>query len=197
MFLLSPLDWALIETWKDTGVPLIAVLKGIDRTFEKWQKRRHRTRLVNSLAYCAQEVLDAAREESGESSPRRAAAAPAFAPGELADYLRRNAAQIRAAGDAEVNRETAESLERLAAQEHGDLEALEQRLTVIEERLLAAATKSSTEERLLTYHQDMNRQLAPYRRKMTAEQIVLLERQYLRNRILEAAGLPRLSLFYL
>ncbi len=196
MFLLSPLDWALIETWKDSGVPLIAVLKGIDRTFEKWNQRRHRMRLVNSLAYCAQEVLEAAREESGEP-PSRAAAAPAFTPGELADYLRRNAAQIRAAAGSGVNRETAASLDELAAQEHRDLESLEQRLTVLEERLLAAATQASTEEQLLTYHQDMNRQLAPYRRKMTADQIVLLERQYLRNRILEAAGLPRLSLFYL
>ncbi len=28
--LLSTLDWALIETWKDAGIPLEAVLRGID-----------------------------------------------------------------------------------------------------------------------------------------------------------------------
>jgi hypothetical protein len=32
---------------------------------------------------------------------------------------------------------------------------------------------------------------------MTADQIAMLERQYLDRRIQESAGLPRLSLFYL
>ena len=75
MFLFSPLDWAIIETWKDAGVPLEAVLKGIDRAFEKWHARKVKTRAVNSLAYCAQEVLTAAREmqtPAAETSRARA-----------------------------------------------------------------------------------------------------------------------------
>ncbi len=197
MFLLSPVDWALIETWKDSGVPLEAVLKGIDRAFEKWHARRNKTRLVNALAYCTQEVLTAAREAPGETPRQARDSAPIFTPEELSAYLRSNAEHIRQAGDSHVFRQSAESLEQLAAKEQPDLEALEQRLTVLEERLLAAATETCSEEQLLQYRQDMNRQLAPYRRKMTAPQISLLEKQYLRNRILEAARLPRLSLFYL
>src|SRR5438552_19159809 len=57
LFLLSPLDWALIESWKNSGVPLEAVLRGIDEAFEKWRARRTRTQMVNSLAFCAQAVL--------------------------------------------------------------------------------------------------------------------------------------------
>ncbi|HYM10118.1 MAG TPA: hypothetical protein VEU62_05285 [Bryobacterales bacterium] len=201
LFLLSPLDWALIEAWKESGVPLEAALKGIDRTFEKWHARKHKIKQVNSLAYCAQEVLTAARESEGGAEAR--SAAPAFAPAELADYLRRNAAQLRQAAraappeSARVCEETAQTLEQLAAQDHPDLEALEQRLTVLEERLRAAATQARSEEELLQHRREMDRQLAPYRRKMTADQLVMLEKQYLDRRLLEAAGLPRLSLFFL
>ena len=59
--LLSTLDWALIETWKDAGIPLEGVLRGIDGAFERYEKRPSK-RKVNSLAYCAQEVLAAAEE---------------------------------------------------------------------------------------------------------------------------------------
>src|SRR5690348_16786700 len=62
ILLLSTLDWALIETWKDAGIPLAAVLRGIDAAFEKYEKRPTKSRKVNSLAYCAQEVLTAAEE---------------------------------------------------------------------------------------------------------------------------------------
>src|SRR5271163_1132254 len=58
LFLVSPLDWALIETWKNAGVPLEAALRGIDAAFEKWRAKppRARTQKINSLAFCAQEA---------------------------------------------------------------------------------------------------------------------------------------------
>ncbi len=175
-------------------MPLEAVLKGIERTFEKWRSKKTRTRLVNSLAFCAQEVLAAARE-SDEPAPD-SQGKPAFAPGEVAQYLRRNAATLRKR-DAPICQETAAALERLAAEDPTDLEALEQRLTVLEERLIAAAVEASTEDQLLEHRQTMDRQLAPYRRKMTADQLSMLEKQYLQRQVLEKAALPRLSLFYL
>ena len=61
--LLSTLDWALIDSWKEAQIPLDAVLKGIDRAFEKYDARRHKMRKVNSLAYCQQAVLEAAQEQ--------------------------------------------------------------------------------------------------------------------------------------
>ena len=192
----------MIETWKESGVPLEAVCKGIDRTFEKWHAGKHKTRMVNSLAYCSQEVLSAARESNNEAPPARVAT-PVFAADELAAYLRRNADQLRVAAvgapmeQARVYRETADSLLRLVSQAHSDLEALEQRLTVMEERVIAAATEACTEEQLLDHRQRLTRQLAPYRRKMTAEQLAMVEKQYFQRQVLEAAGLPRLSLFYL
>ena len=62
LLLLSTLDWALIETWKEAGIPLQAVLRGIDAAFEHYDGKPSRTRKVNSLAFCSQEVLAAAEE---------------------------------------------------------------------------------------------------------------------------------------
>jgi hypothetical protein len=205
MFLFSPLDWAIIETWKEAGVPLEAVLKGIDRAFEKWHAKKTKARRVNSLAYCAQEVLSAAREmqHPAEQQKSRQSESP-FADAELADGLGRNAALLRQAAGAAAQAtysQVADSLEQLAtaagAGELGDLESLEQRLTVLEEKMIAAALQAASEDELVEARSEMQRQLAPYRRKMSAEQLALLEKQYLQRRILEAAGLPRLSLFYL
>ena len=53
LFLMSPLDWALVETWKNAGVPLEAVLRGIDVAFEKSRTGKSRSQMVNSVAYCA------------------------------------------------------------------------------------------------------------------------------------------------
>src|SRR5579863_9640297 len=62
LFLMSPLDWALVESWKNAGVPLAAVLRGIDAAFEKWRAKKTKTQAVNSLAYCAQAIATAAEE---------------------------------------------------------------------------------------------------------------------------------------
>ncbi len=89
LFMLSPLDWALIENWKNAGIPLEAVLKGVDDAFEKWHSRKVKRRQVNSIAYCAQAVLEAAKRTSSRSTVT--ADAP-FADEELRAYLTKTAA---------------------------------------------------------------------------------------------------------
>ena len=196
LFLLSPLDWALIETWKNVGVPLEAVLRGIDSAFEKWRARKVKTQMVNSLAFCAQSVLTEAQVMAGTAPARnRGEAAPPFPLEELRTYLKSNAGALPP-GFAEI----AAALERLAGeveQHYSDLEGLEQRLTVLEEKMIAIARAGQTEEQLLEARQELEKQLRPYRGKMTAEQLAMLEKQYLERNLLEKAGLPRLSLFYM
>ncbi|HYH85374.1 MAG TPA: hypothetical protein VEX60_07820 [Pyrinomonadaceae bacterium] len=53
--LLSPMDWALIESWKEMGVPLHVALRGIERAFDS-HASRPRKRSVKSLMYCQEEV---------------------------------------------------------------------------------------------------------------------------------------------
>jgi hypothetical protein len=97
--------------------------------------------------------------------------------------------------------ETAKRLDEIATELDSpaalDLEDFERRLTVLEEKLLPALQSGASEETLLNIRREMDRQLAPYRRKMTAEQLAQLERQYTQKRLLESFGVPRLSLFYL
>jgi hypothetical protein len=196
LFLLSPLDWALLESWKNAGVPLEAVLRGIDVAFEKWRGRKVKTQMVNSLAFCAQAVLTEAQAIADTGQPRaRKEAAPPFGLDELRAYLEGNAAALPA-----EYAETAASLRKLAGeagQHYQDLESLEQRLTVMEERMLALARSRQTEDQMLAARQELDRQLRPYRGKMTADQLSMLEKQYLERHLLEKSGLPRLSLFYM
>jgi hypothetical protein len=195
LFLLSPLDWALIESWKNSGVPLEAVLRGIDAAFEKWHARPTRARFqkVNSVAYCAQAVAEEAQSLAAGTRVKREAPPP-FSLEDVRAHVQRNAAALRAAGQDDL----AESLERLDLEElYRDLEQLEQRLTAIEEKMIARARSAASEEALFEARRSLDQELKPYRGKMSAEQLATLERQFLDRKVLEGAGLPRLSLFYL
>ena len=199
LFLMSPLDWALVEAWKNAGVPLTAVLRGIDLAFEKWRAKKNRVQAVNSVAYCAQAVLTEAQIMAGVAQPAaagKASAAP-FSLEELQNYLRSNAEQIRARVGFE---DIAGAVDRLVAEVDGlyqDLEELERRLTALEDKMIAIARTRQTDEDLLRARRELDQQLRPYRGKMTAEQLTMLEKQYLERQLLESGGLPRLSLFYL
>lgn len=206
--LLSTLDWALIETWKDAGIPLAAVLRGIDDAFER-RARRPSPRKVNSLAYCAQAVMTAA-EEMKEAAVGVAPPGPAKEsgpqPAEIAAYLQRNAAQLEQAKLPDVaqgiGRDAARTLRDLASalQESAarpPLEDLERRLTAMEEKLLAALVAASPDEELVRVRAEADHDIAPYRRKLSAAHIGQLHRQYVHKRLMERHALPRLSLFYM
>lgn len=200
LFLLSPLDWALIENWKSSGVPLEAVLRGIDEAFEKWRSRKSKVRRVNSLAYCAQAVLESAQRLSGAGAARaRQAAEAPFQVNEIQEFLNRAAAAL-SNKENEIYHAIAGTLQSLAAEAQGklaNLEDLERHLTALEEKMIAAARSRAPDELLVELRRDLDTELAPYRGKMSADQISMLERRYLDTRLLEKAGLPRLSLFYL
>jgi hypothetical protein len=196
LFLLSPLDWALIEAWKNGGIPLEAVLRGIDAAFEKWRKRpaQARIHMVNSLAYCAQAITAEAQAMiNAAPSTKKEGSAP-FPLEDVRAFLARNAEALRKAGHEEV----ASSLESLDLDAlYSDLEQLEQRLTAIEEKMIARLRASASEEQLFEARRELDRELKPYRSKMTADQLAMLEKKFLERRLLESAALPRLSLFYL
>jgi hypothetical protein len=197
LFILSPLDWALIESWKQAGVPLEAVLKGIDEAFTQWRSRKSK-RLVNSVAYCAQAVMEAAKRAPLSGTSTSPASAP-FSAEELCAYLESAASALLQNGQP-VLQEIGYSLQQIASESEqhlGNLEALEQKLTTLEEKVIAVLRASLNDEDLLARRQSLERELKPYRGKMTAGQLALLERRYLDSALLDGAKLPRLSLFYL
>jgi hypothetical protein len=223
--LVSPLDWAIMETWQKAGIPLDAALKGIDRAFESYQRSRRGGlgKPLKSLAYCTDAVLEAAeeqREAAAGSGPNSAGAARAtrtapkemFSREEIKAYFTRNVNRVRAVADqvavsqagAEFGtrlREIATSLESsvvlLDTPGSLDLEDLERRLTILDDKQQALMASHISEERMLQLRREMDGQLAAYRKKMKAEQLALVEKQYIQKRLLEEFGLPRLSLFYL
>jgi hypothetical protein len=212
--LVSPLDWAIMETWQKAGVPLEAVFKGIDSAFESYgRSRRGAGKPLKSLAYCTDAVLDAA-EESNEAAagraPTNSAARPSpFERDELRQYFERNSEMLRVAGNTH-----AEKLELVTLWEEAlrvlqtcatlvdspgplDVEDLERRLTLLDERIHAGMLLHAKEELLLRLRREMDGALSAYRRKMKAGQLALVEKQFLQKRLLEEFRVPRLSLFYL
>jgi hypothetical protein len=207
LLILSPLDWALMEIWKDAGIPLEAVLRGIDATFDKWDRRPRKTRKINGLAFCAQEVMASTEEmkEAEVGAPSTEKRDAGLDQSAVAEYLKRNADhldEVPFPGPAQsLARETAATLRTLAASladsKAVQMEDLERRLTVAEERLLAALLAATSDEALYQVRAEADRDLAPYRRKMTAPQIEQLHKQYVHKRLLEQYHAPRLSLFYM
>jgi hypothetical protein len=212
--LVSPLDWAIMETWQRAGVPLEAALKGIDRAFESYgRSRRGAGKPLKSLAYCTDAVLQVAEEgleaATGSAPKNGREAKEIFPREELKAYLAKNAALVAAAAEKhavhppEMTARFAEIAESVKASSllvdspvKVDLEDLERRLTVLDDKISALLMTHATEELMLRIRREVDGQLSAYRRKMKAEQLALVEKKYTQKRLLEEFGLPRLSLYY-
>ncbi len=204
----SPVDWCLMETWKEAGIPLEAVLRGIDAAFDKYDRRAKKTRKVNSLAYCQQEVLSAVEDlKEAAIGSTRDPSATSIPNADIARYFERSAQQLAAckhpaAALLAMTSEQAATLRELAAklqasETPADLEDLERRMTIMEEKLFAALWSHASDDELMDARAQAERELAPYRGKMSGPQIEQLLRQYGNKQLLERHNLPRLSLFYL
>jgi len=198
LFLLSPLDWALIESWKNSGVPLEAVLRGIDAAFDKWRTKRSRTQMVNSLAFCAQAILTETQRlaDAGTATTESRPSAEPFPKDDIRRYVEGNATAIRTTELIDFT-PIANSLESIAKDIPTDLEALEQHLSALEQKLIALARVRQSDEQVLASRRELDNYLRPYRGKMTTAQLSMLETQFLDRAVLEAFKLPRLSLFHL
>jgi len=217
ILLLSTVDWALIETWREAGISLAAVLRGIDAAFDKHDAKqaRRRQRKVNGLAWCAQAVM-IADEEMRESSVGMAAdiekdAAPESAKEPsgfeqervalhlvaCAEALRR-AAQTVSCGD--ICEQMAARLDTLSAEVRASLpklEDLDRTLLVMDEKLFATVLAAEPEADLVKLKEQAARELSPYRSRMQALQIRQIEQQFLHKKMIDKYRLPRLSLFYM
>jgi len=215
----SPLDWEQILIWKKAGIPLEAVLRGIDSAFDKYEERKSkRHEKINSILWCAQAVLTAAEDMKeaavgaapGQPESSQSRTGQGFEQPTIAAFLRRNADLLEAAtlphaagiSVHAVAEESAAKLRKLAQETENTvvasrLEDLERHLTVLEERLLAVLLAATPDEDIVTVRAQADRELSPYRRKMAAPQIEQLLKQYVHKRLLEKYGVPRLSLFYM
>ncbi len=213
ILLLSTVDWALIETWREAGIPLAAVLRGIDAAFDKHEAKKHRpgTRKVNGLAWASQSVMiefEAMREASVGMAPQNdkpeEKPASGFEQERIAQHLldcaeallrAKQASTCPAAIDETATRLTALTEEIRATLPK--LEELDRTLLVMDEKLFAAVLAAEPEQALVQLKEQAARELAPYRSRMQALQIRQIEQQFLHKKIIEKYRLPRLSLFYM
>ncbi|MGA9586239.1 MAG: hypothetical protein WBQ95_12975 [Terracidiphilus sp.] len=213
ILLLSTLDWALIETWRDAGIPLEAVLRGIDAAFDKYESRQKRGRMrrVNGLAWCSQAVMEAAEElreaSAGSAAPKTASEDTGFEHERVAVHLETAASALDASTIAhDACAATAVRLRELAAEARGGqtattlahkMEAFERVLTVLEERLFTALQAAAPEDLIVGLREHAERELAPYRSRMSVDQLRQVKRQFEQKQLLVQYNLPRLSLFYM
>jgi RNAse (barnase) inhibitor barstar len=179
--LLSTLDWVLIENWKEQGVPLEIVLKGIDRSFARAKRR------INSLAYCVKAVEEVCEEQ--KRLQIEAPNLPDFQQEELNAYIAKLADDV-----VRVDEGIAASIRAL---DTTDLRIAEQSLSALEEKLIAKLKFTTPDPTMIEIKREVDEELNPFRSTMTAAQLTMLEQQMWRRKLLERHNVPRLSLFYL
>lgn len=221
--LLSPMDWALIESWKELKVPLHVALRGIEKSFDSWESKP-RKRTVKSLLYCQEEVeaqyaewLDAhvgaaAENENDDSISReRDTASLPFPRANILEHLERCRSGLSAGAEKRSKNgadDLVEALERAASQLselQNDFAAttlpnaqkLEQSLTGVERMITDALLSVASSDQLEALTQEVEKQLKPYRKQMEPAVFEQTRNNLLLKRLRETFGVPRLSLFYI
>jgi hypothetical protein len=221
--LLSPMDWALIESWKEMGIPLHVALRGIELSFDSYESKP-RKRTVKTLFYCQEEVeaqfaewlesqLGANEADSnGEDAGEQAVEADARLPFPRQSILEHLASARRSLLEIGKDRKhkhsffdtlqrTATRLEELekdfSQARRPDAENLESYLTGLEKNLDDAILESVSSIELNTARSETEEQLKPYKNRMERATYEQTFENLLLKRLREQYGLPRLSLFYL
>jgi hypothetical protein len=213
--MLSPMDWALIESWKEMDIPLHVALRGIEKAFDSWEsKPRHRS--VKSLFYCQEEVEAQYAEwreahvgsgqppgpssQNGDSLP--------FSKTAVLDHVRRGREALLSIEKKRASAELGEALERSAARlveleeeistsEAVDSRKLELSLTGIERLLSDVLEKEIDPNELEKLRLEVKQQLKPYKKQMEPGVYQQTFDNLLLKRMRDVFGVPRLSLFYL
>jgi len=214
---LSPMDWALMETWKEQGIPLHIVLRGVERSFDSFEAKP-RKRSVKSLLYCQEEVeaqhaewLESRVGANPSTDTEEVSAKTPFSKTAVREHLersRRNLSDLAQTRERQSLDELSEALVRaaslLVAIENDldtgasmDTRRLEDSLTGLERMLNEALLSVTSTSDLQTAKSELKKQLSPYRSQMEPAVYNQTLENLLLKRLREQAGVPRLSLFYL
>ena len=216
---LSPIDWALMETWKEQGIPLHIVLRGVERAFDSYEKKP-RKRSVQSLLYCQEEVeaqhAEWLESRVGANSASVAESQPdadktPFTSAAISEHLRncrKSLNDLVQRRKLATSDELTEALERadsllqsleteLAMSATLDTRKVEDSLTGLERMLNQALLSSLPSADLEKAKAEIKTQLKSYKRHMEASAYQQTVDNLLLKRLREQLGIPRLSLFYL
>jgi hypothetical protein len=223
--LVSPMDWSLISTWRESGVPLHVALRGIDIAVDTWNTKPHRpSDRLSSLFYCHDAVmeeyaryLEAHLGESPEESrspsaqseppqPRDTHDGPAKSV--LLNFLAARIGEIKSLRAKHYEGENAEGIDRvlsrldeishsLEAEERTDFEALDRDLGILDELLVTELRSTVPEERMDGWKQEAKKELKIYKKRLPKETYDKIVNNYLRGKIHRHFNIEELSLFQL
>ncbi len=222
--LISPLDWSLVATWRESGVPLRVALRGVDIAMDAWHSKPHReTDRLSTLFYCHNAVMaEYARHleaHLGEANGE----APAGATGPedrsgpqaieadrkvLLEFLQARIHEIDAVrakhylcGDAAAIELILSRLEEMrdsvASEKHPETEGLERDLGMLDELLVSLLREKTPKETLAEWEQDARKELKVYKKQLDKETYQKILRNFQRGKIHRLFGVGELSLFYL
>jgi len=212
---LSPMDWALMETWKQQGIPLHIVLRGVEKSFDSYEAKP-RKRSVKTLLYCQEEVEAQFAEwveshvGSADDSPESETESDKtpFSFAAITEHLERSrsalselAASRREADDLSEALTRASALlvdieKDFASSTTLDTRKLEDSLTGLERMLNDSMFSVISSTALEELKNGIKEQLKPYRSQMEAAVYKQTFDNLLLKRLREQFGMPRLSLFY-
>ncbi len=198
--LVSPLDWCLIEVWKDSGVPLHIVMRGIDRSFEGAGKRRKKK--PATLFYCHPAVMEVFEEYSqGRTGSHEEEAEPSservMERGQVADLVQQLVQSLEHR-EGEPYRRASNRLQELALELAKDgelrLEEIDKTLLGIGSMLAQGLLESMSGESRKLLKKEVRKSLKIYKKRLSPEMYAKMEATYLERRVREEHDLPEFSL---
>jgi hypothetical protein len=217
------MDWALIASWRDAGVPLQVALRGIDIAMDGFQaKKRRGSSKVNSLCYCHDSVMEeyAAHLEShvGESSAqtqtssgsREADAEDRNEPEteSVLSFLEDRKSEIKALSAKQYTGSTLEGIQRVLARieeivhnlettSQVDAETLERDLRIADGLLIEALQSAVSAEQNVEWEKEAKKELKVYKKRLPKETFETIRDNFMRDKIRREFDVGELSIFQL
>jgi hypothetical protein len=198
---LSPLDWALIDGWKEREIPLHIVIRAIEGVFDVFDRQPAGTRTIKSLFYCREEIesqyLEWLNSRVGSTDSDAKAQFPTDAITAHIDDAIDKLRKVNYEPLAEDTSRAVARLEELRANLTADAESIDGTLSDIEKVLDRALLTKWVKESLKRVEKEIALELRPYKAEMEPETYRNTLELMLLKRLREEAGIPRLGLFYL
>lgn len=221
--LISPMDWGLIATWRDAGVPLHVALRGIDIAMDGFFARQARGHSkINSLCYCHDSVMaeyathleshvGEHTEDAGDAPASGAHATDTdLAPDrkEILEFISARISEIKNLVAKQYSAETPEGMRRILERleeirvnvESGsrtDSEALERDFSLIDRLLVDELRACVLPEEALEWEKEAKKDLKVYRKRLPRETYEKIHDSFVSNKIHKKFAIGEFSLFHL
>lgn len=205
--LISPLDWALIESWQEREIPLHIVLRGIEKVFDSVDAQPNRKRSIKSIAYCKEEIeaqfAEWLESQTGKASVQSTETDDTNEITEnenISEHISNIIFALKTAKNDNLKSVFAETIRRLEDLNQNlpeDFDEIEQKLTEIEDFLDQALLTNTDKLHLNNLEKENAKSLSNLKNKSDLEGYRKTLNLLILKKLREEAEIPRMSLFYL